>query len=72
VRDISPDTISPENQSSNTATYQITIQPEKQVLISGDRKCVIQSGMEGRSDIISSQETLLDFIRRKARLLTDI
>ncbi|XHR82379.1 MAG: HlyD family efflux transporter periplasmic adaptor subunit [Gloeotrichia echinulata GP01] len=72
VRDISPDTISSENQSSNTATYQITIQPEKQVLISGDRKCVIQSGMEGRADIISSQETLLDFIRRKARLLTDI
>ncbi|HIK06029.1 MAG TPA: HlyD family efflux transporter periplasmic adaptor subunit [Trichormus sp. M33_DOE_039] len=72
VQDIPPDTISAENQSANTGTYQITIQPEKQVLDAGDRKCVIQSGMEGRADIISSEETVLTFILRKARLLTDV
>ncbi|UKP01144.1 HlyD family efflux transporter periplasmic adaptor subunit [Nostoc sp. UHCC 0870] len=72
VQAISPDTISTEDQGGSTGTYQVTIQPETKVLTAGDRQCVIQSGMEGRADIISSEETVLNFILRKARLLTDV
>ncbi|WP_223280213.1 HlyD family secretion protein [Nostoc sp. PA-18-2419] len=71
VSSISPDAIVSQ-QDKNAANYQVTIQPEKLVLRVGDRHCAIQSGMEGRADIISSQETVLQFLLRKARFLTDI
>jgi HlyD family secretion protein len=38
----------------------------------GDRQCYIQSGMEAKADIISKEETALQFILRKARLITDL
>lgn len=84
VKVISPDaipTVSNENRTSTqdasstttkTGTYEVTIQPEGMELTAGSRKCVIQSGMEGRADIISRQETVLTFVLRKARLLTDL
>ncbi|WP_088243168.1 HlyD family efflux transporter periplasmic adaptor subunit [Calothrix rhizosoleniae] len=77
VTAISPDAFSSaSNDSSSTpgksGTYEVTIQPQSTELISGSRKCVIQSGMKGRADIISSQETVLVFLLRKARLLTDL
>jgi multidrug efflux pump subunit AcrA (membrane-fusion protein) len=72
VISISPDAIKPQDKEKNTAIYEVTIQPEKQVLIAGNRKCVIKSGMEGKAEIISDQETVLYFILQKARLLTDL
>ncbi|MEH2070212.1 MAG: HlyD family efflux transporter periplasmic adaptor subunit [Nostoc sp.] len=72
VSAISPDAIASQNQDKNAANYEVTIQPEKLVLRVGDRHCAIQSGMEGRADIISSQETVLQFLLRKARFITDI
>ncbi|MBD2517061.1 HlyD family efflux transporter periplasmic adaptor subunit [Nostoc sp. FACHB-973] len=72
VSAISPDAIASENKDKNAGNYDVTIQPEKLVLSVGDHQCTIQSGMEGRADIISSQETVLQFILRKARLLTDL
>jgi multidrug efflux pump subunit AcrA (membrane-fusion protein) len=72
VNAISPDAIASENKDKNAANYEVTIEPQKLVLSVGDRKCTIQSGMEGRADIISSQETVLQFLLRKARLLTDL
>lgn len=78
---VSPDVITPATkEKSTTATYEVTIQPEKLVLTTsnqllrteGDRTCKIQSGMEGRADIISSQETVLQFFLRKTRLITDL
>ncbi|MDZ8106330.1 MAG: HlyD family efflux transporter periplasmic adaptor subunit [Nostoc sp. DedQUE12a] len=72
VSAISPDAIASQNQDKNALNYEVTIQPENLVLSIGDRHCAIQSGMEGRADIISSQETVLQFILRKARLITDI
>ncbi|MBG1267913.1 HlyD family secretion protein [Nostoc sp. WHI] len=79
VSAVSPDTItSPSKDKNAIANYEVTIQPENLVLTVGDRyggklrKCAIQSGMEGRADIISSQETVLQFILKKARILTDL
>jgi multidrug efflux pump subunit AcrA (membrane-fusion protein) len=83
VSAISPDSMSYTPQQSalpgNTyspigknATYEVTIQPESLVLSAGINKCTIQSGMEGRADIISSEETVLKFLLKKARLVTDL
>lgn len=69
VSSISPDAIAPEGLRE--AYYEVTIEPEKPYLVKGDRQYPIQPGMEGRADIISSQETVLTFVLRKVRLLTD-
>ncbi len=51
--------------------YNVTIKPESLYLDAAGKKCSIRSGMEGRADIISKEETVLTFILRKARLLAD-
>ena len=58
-------------QKSEGGIYNVFIQPDSLVLVTGERKCQIQSGMEGKADIISQEETVLTFILRKTRLLTD-
>ena len=65
VSAISPDTIV-------RGTYEVTIRPLSLLLKARERECVIQSGMEGRADIIADEETVLGFIFRKARLLVDL
>jgi multidrug efflux pump subunit AcrA (membrane-fusion protein) len=59
-------------QEGKNAIYEVTIQPESLVLSAGTNKCTIQSGMEGRADIIFSEETVLKFLLKKARLVTDL
>ncbi len=78
VKAISPDAIGPATNSTQVTGidavnrfYEVTIQPEKLTLGEGDRQCKIQFGMEGRIDIISKEETALQFMLRKARLLAD-
>ncbi|MBO1351367.1 MAG: HlyD family efflux transporter periplasmic adaptor subunit [Hormoscilla sp. GUM202] len=74
VTAISPDAIAPEGNDKTVAAgnFQVTIAPESLKLTAPGRECKIQSGMEGRADIISREETVLAFILRKARLLTDL
>jgi multidrug efflux pump subunit AcrA (membrane-fusion protein) len=87
VKAISPDTFSPQRNStdaltSTTATpqkavaggsfYEVTIEPESLALHHGKKQCSIQLGMEGRVDIISREETVLQFFLRKARLIADL
>ncbi|MBE9169066.1 HlyD family efflux transporter periplasmic adaptor subunit [Pleurocapsales cyanobacterium LEGE 06147] len=82
VKAISPDVISSQSNNANTlseggglnqaqASYRVTIKPKTLSLSAPAGKCSIQSGMEGRADIIHKEETLLTFILRKARLLAD-
>jgi len=52
--------------------YDVTARPDTLVLDNGGRSCEIQAGMEGRVDIVSREETVLQFLLRKARLITDI
>jgi multidrug efflux pump subunit AcrA (membrane-fusion protein) len=54
------------------AYFEVTIQPKSLSLAQGEQQCAIRSGMEGRADIISREETVLQFVLRKARLLTDL
>ncbi|MBW4668769.1 MAG: HlyD family secretion protein [Cyanomargarita calcarea GSE-NOS-MK-12-04C] len=53
------------------AFYEVTIKPERYLLSHGDKKCSIQLGMQGRVDIISREETVLQFFLREAKLIAD-
>ena len=82
VKAIAPDAMTPQNNngSASGATnaaasapyYEVTIQPEQAYLVRAGRQYPIQPGMEVMADIISKEETVLTFILRKARLLTDL
>jgi HlyD family type I secretion membrane fusion protein len=72
VRAISADIITPQTTSAAVPYYEVTIQPERPYLIKGDRSYPLKSGMEVTADIISQEETLLKFVLRKARLLTNL
>lgn len=87
VQAISPDAMTPQKNASNASTgntaaspqaatagsfYEVTIEPENLILGKGKHQCHIQLGMEGRADIISREETVLQFFLRKARLIADL
>ncbi len=79
VSKISPDAFSADRNnnmlpfvSSTKAVYEVTIAPDSLVLSQGSKQCSLQLGMEGRADIISNQETVWQFILRKARLTTNL
>lgn len=78
VRTVSPDAITPPTQATQDQPaakapyYEVTLEPESLMLSQGDRHCQVQVGMEGRIDIISSQDTVLRSILRKARLIANL
>ena len=55
-------------QLAGNGTYEVTIKPDILKLTRGGRNCQIRSGMDGRADIISKEETVLQFLLKKARL----
>jgi multidrug efflux pump subunit AcrA (membrane-fusion protein) len=57
--------------NANTDRYKVMIKPNSLVLSQGKKKCKLQVGMEGKADIIASEETVLQFLLRKAKLLAD-
>ncbi len=82
VKTISPDATSSQGNNPHAfsetssfdqakAAYNVTIEPESFSLNAASKQCSIRSGMEGRADIISKEETVIKFILRKARLLTE-
>lgn len=75
VSGISPDAIPSQapvsTNSSSSSAFAVTVQPNSTTLISGNRSCSIQSGMDATADIISREETVLRSLLRKARLLLD-
>jgi multidrug efflux pump subunit AcrA (membrane-fusion protein) len=73
VQAIAPDvTTLRDGSGSSLSYYEITIQPDQPYLTRDNRQYPLQAGMEVRADIISRQETLLQFLLRKARLWTDL
>jgi len=81
VTAISPDAISSQDRSrmvergtrlGSTTGYDVTARPDTLVLRGAGRSCEIQAGMEGRVDIVSREETVLQFLLRKARLSADV
>ncbi|WP_088889244.1 HlyD family secretion protein [Leptolyngbya ohadii] len=78
VKTLSPDVMTPASgqtaaePSERMPYYEVILEPERAVLSQGDRHCPIQIGMEGRIDIVSSQDTVLRSILRKARLISTL
>lgn len=85
VKAVSPDAISRQNNNNSAninntnpqatekgAFYEVTIEPTALSLANSQTKCQIQLGMDGRADIITREETVLQFFLRKARLITDL
>ena len=66
------DSVDAATQTQTTSYFETTIQPDSLALVNGQRQCQIQAGIEAEADIISRSETALQFILRKARLLTDL
>ena len=50
--------------------YEVIIAPDSNIFGSDKYQCSLQLGMESKLDIISREETLLQYILRKARLTT--
>ncbi|MBV9385787.1 MAG: HlyD family efflux transporter periplasmic adaptor subunit [Chroococcidiopsidaceae cyanobacterium CP_BM_ER_R8_30] len=72
VRAIAPDAITP--QTGNEASepyYEITIQSQAPYIVKAHRRYPLKPGMEVTADIISREETVLQFLLRKARLIAD-
>ncbi|MEM9155890.1 MAG: HlyD family efflux transporter periplasmic adaptor subunit [Cyanobacteria bacterium P01_F01_bin.33] len=73
IRTISPDAERGEgNTAGEGAFYEVAIAPETLTLRKGDRDCRLQAGMEGRADIITRRETILQTWLRTLRLASDL
>ena len=66
------DSVDAATQTQTTSYFETTVRPDRLALVNGQRQCQIQAGIEAEADIISRSETALQFILRKARLLTDL
>ncbi|MEA5575771.1 biotin/lipoyl-binding protein [Anabaena sp. UHCC 0451] len=71
VRSITADAILPQDNNTGESYFEVTIEPEKLHLQRDLQKYPIQAGMEVMADIIAEEETVLTFILRKTRLLTN-
>ncbi|VEP13291.1 HlyD family secretion protein [Hyella patelloides LEGE 07179] len=79
VNAISPDAILSKvsGDASNSVItnanshFEVTIQPETNILSHSTLKCQLKPGMRAQVNIIARKETLLRFVLRKARLLTN-
>ena len=79
VSQISPDVKQPtrekdgdsprQRETAPAPTYAVKITPDTTMLKSQAAKCPIQPGMDGRVDIISKEETVLQFVLRTTRIL---
>ncbi|KAB8332876.1 HlyD family efflux transporter periplasmic adaptor subunit [Scytonema tolypothrichoides VB-61278] len=80
VSAISPDAITPQaNNTGSTAGtmstqgyFEATVKPLALKFGQYQHQCSIQAGMDAKADIISKEETALQFLLRKARLITDL
>ncbi len=57
---------------SNQSRYEVTIKPHQQVFIKNETNCYLQSGMEGEVNIVTLEETFMEFLLRKARLMANV
>ena len=75
VKNVSPDAIPVSEAGTPTSAsptfYAVTIQPRTLYMGNQKRWCRLQFGMEGRADIVSRQETVLQFVLKKARLMSN-
>ena len=73
VRSIPPDTTNVQSADGEVGQpyYEVAIQPETSYLKRGNQRYFLKPGMDVSAEIVSRQETILSFILRKARLLSN-
>jgi HlyD family type I secretion membrane fusion protein len=59
------------NISALPLSYEVIIQPQTQFVGVSQRICQLKAGMESQADIISRRETVMQFILRKFKILTE-
>ena len=79
---IAPDAMTPPSNaakptanqpaSATTSLYEVSIEPDRLTFGQGQHQCALKLGMEGRVDILTKQETVLQFLLRRARLIADV
>ncbi|MEY2856577.1 MAG: hypothetical protein RLZZ74_887, partial [Cyanobacteriota bacterium] len=67
-----PSTANAPSQQTGAAFYDVAIEPNNGSLGKGNNQCAIQLGMDGQTDIITREETVMKFLLRKARLSTNL
>ena len=80
VSQIAKDTIMPHQQKNHnsqvlkttTPVYEVLITPHSNTFGREKNQCLLELGMESQADIISREETVLQFLLRKARLTTNL
>lgn len=82
VSAISPDAISADQSKAATGStgaavaaasyFEVMVKPESLEFGQGKHKCHLQAGMAATADIISREETAMQFLLRKARLISDL
>lgn len=81
VSTVSPDAISPQSNSSTSSTattaggvsyFEASIKPDDTKFGNHEHICHIQAGMSASSEIISKEETAMQFMLRKARIISDL
>jgi multidrug efflux pump subunit AcrA (membrane-fusion protein) len=78
VKAVASDTSSADKSASNQTnisalplSYEVIIQPQTQFVGVSQRICQLKAGMESQADIISRRETVMQFILRKFKILTE-
>ena len=72
VRSITADAILSQSNNTGESYFEVTIESEKLHLQRDLQKYPIQAGMEVVTEIIAKEESVLTFILRKTRLLTNL
>jgi multidrug efflux pump subunit AcrA (membrane-fusion protein) len=67
---VAPDASAPVTASGSYG-FEVTLQPTRDMLLAGGRRCELRQGMELEAAITTRQETVLSFVLRKARLLVE-
>ncbi len=63
--------INKETQPGTSLFYEVTILPQSRFVGKDNRICHLKSGMEGKVEIISRRETVLEFVLRKSKIMTE-
>jgi HlyD family secretion protein len=81
VSAVSPDAITSTSNNTGAATtgaatvgsyFEATIKPANLSFGNNHRNCLLQAGMDAKADIISKEETALQFMLRRARIISDL
>ena len=72
VRQSDPNRQTGDRDRPNAAFYEVFAVPEASSFGRDKYQCVLKPGMEGTAEIITREETVLQFILRKARLVTNV